>query len=65
MKVRVTSIAWKGVSEGVRFETVEMQNALSTSFKELSFGAGIDQTTIVIKMQRTTDCERVTTRLEE
>jgi hypothetical protein len=43
MKVRVTSIAWKGVSEGVRSETMEMENALSTSFKDLSFGAGVDQ----------------------
>lgn len=48
MKVVVTSISWQGVSEIVRSVTVAMENVLSRSFKELSYGAGIDQLTIVV-----------------
>jgi hypothetical protein len=48
MKVRVTSIAWKEVAELVRSVGVAMQAALTVPFQELSFGAGIDQLTIIV-----------------
>jgi hypothetical protein len=57
MKIIVTSISWQGVSEIVRSITREMENALSLSFKDLSYGAGIDQLTIVIISASSEDSE--------
>jgi hypothetical protein len=57
MKVRITSISWRGVSDSVRSITTEMENTLSKLFKELSFGGGIDQLTMVIISASSDDAE--------
>jgi hypothetical protein len=48
MKVRVTSIAWEEVGELVRSVGVAMEVALTDEFQHLTFGAEIDQLTIIV-----------------
>lgn len=57
MKIRITSIAWQGLSDSIGSITVEMEDALSKLFKGLSFGAGIDQLTVVIVSVSSEDSE--------
>jgi hypothetical protein len=57
MKIRITSISWRGVSDSIRSVTMDMENALSKPFSDLSFGSGIDQLTIVIISASSDDSE--------
>lgn len=57
MKIRVTDISWPDVSAKIWEITTGMQNALSDLFEGVSFGAGIDQLTIVIISVSSEDAE--------
>lgn len=57
MNVRVTSISWREVGDSIRSVTADLEKALSGLFKDLSFGAGVDQLTIVVISVSSEDSE--------